>query len=506
MNPKQITKKYAGTPYSLYGVLILSTLAHSLILGIFLIARPSPTDMDLVSILGVGLILFSLLLTTYLFRTLLAIKIQCQKSTQTLSHLLDNNLDRLFPLPKQKMALKYPPLEELELCLNEILLSAKSDLTQTKQTLKDALTLNALLLNQATDRHKHLELSTLALGALNLGLRVVNESQEILYENPQFYKLTHHAPDRFEHLIRIALNHISEDLSENKYIENMDTHVTQVQLMPISRGTTPWLTTSCTLIIIEDISKQEALKTQLLDTEKLSAIGMMSAQISHEIRNPLNALSLNLDMLQEDLKPLDTLPQSVQPLLTGIVKQAHRLKTLSDHYLNLFKLFEDKKIFNPKRVIQDVVFAFRPLAHQRKCTLTCHIDHAPCMIYGDPQALSTIVQNLLLNALEAESPEIVVRCGLDASGNFKLKIKDSGPGISSQAQEKIFTLFYTTKNSGTGLGLSVAKYASEHLDGTLTFHCGLSSRGTLFTFCCPIEQKTHDTPNPTQQHTHSATL
>jgi len=215
---------------------------------------------------------------------------------------------------------------------------------------------------------------------------------------------------------------------------------------------------------VEQAMRQVRLRHEKADltrraqvAEKLAAVGTLTAGLSHEIRNPLNAAALQLSVLQ---RRVARLPNDVQKhLLEPLSLVREEIRRL-DHVLEDFLQFARPTQFMPKPVeLRVVVEKVRALlvddAERRGIRLECRCPE-DAAVAGDEGRLRQLVMNLALNALEA-TPRggwVKLECRL-ADRDLIFTMEDSGAGIPADAMNHIFEPFFTTKPSGSGLGLPI---------------------------------------------------
>jgi signal transduction histidine kinase len=200
--------------------------------------------------------------------------------------------------------------------------------------------------------------------------------------------------------------------------------------------------------------------------EKLAAVGTMTAGLSHEIRNPLNAAALQLTVLE---RRITRLPADVQgPLAEPLHLVRDEIRRL-DHILEDFLQFARPREFVPKSIDVHVVLAkvldlLDGEAERRGLRLERNLEPVP-LVAGDEERLRQVVMNLALNALDAapRGGTIRVSCALEeeevVDGETRrevaIHVDDTGPGVPDHVRDRIFEPFFTTKAAGSGLGLSI---------------------------------------------------
>ncbi len=212
--------------------------------------------------------------------------------------------------------------------------------------------------------------------------------------------------------------------------------------------------------------EKRALSRRAQVAEKLAAVGTMTAGLSHEIRNPLNAANLQLTVLERRIHRLvkDAQPPLLEPL-TLVKDEIRRL----DHILEDFLQFARPRDFAARpvdvvSVVSRVLDLLGGEAERRGVRLERDLEPVP-FVAGDDERLRQVLVNLGLNALEAVSDGGLVRvsCRLeppdpDRSGagpEVAIRIDDDGTGIPEESRDRIFEPFFTTKAKGSGLGLSI---------------------------------------------------
>jgi two-component system sensor histidine kinase HydH len=205
-------------------------------------------------------------------------------------------------------------------------------------------------------------------------------------------------------------------------------------------------------------------------TEKLAAVGTMTAGLSHEIRNPLNAAALQLSVLERRLRKLPEAQQG--PLLEPLSLVRDEIRRL-DHILEDFLQFARPREFKPEPVevrplLRRVVDLLGSQAETRQVRLELEEPVPPSYVPGEEERLRQVLINLALNSLEAAGPGGRVRlsAGEDSKGVW-LHVEDTGPGVPVEIRTRIFEPFFTTKAQGSGLGLSIVHAIVAQHGGTL---------------------------------------
>jgi two-component system, NtrC family, sensor histidine kinase HydH len=240
------------------------------------------------------------------------------------------------------------------------------------------------------------------------------------------------------------------------------------------------------LVTVEQAMRQVRLHVEKRDlsrraqmAEKLAAVGTMTAGLSHEIRNPLNAAALQLSVLE---RRIQRLPRDVQPpLLEPLTLVRDEIRRL-DHILEDFLQFARPREFAAKPVdvgalVNRVLDLLGAQAERRDVRLERDLDPVP-PVAGDEERLRQVLVNFGLNALEAVRDGGLVRVSCressPASGRpddprqVSILIDDDGPGVPAESRDRIFEPFFTTKAKGSGLGLSIVHAIVTQHGGKIT--------------------------------------
>jgi len=237
------------------------------------------------------------------------------------------------------------------------------------------------------------------------------------------------------------------------------------------------------------VQKLEASAKVMAASEREGAWKEMAQQVAHEIKNPLTPMKLSMQYLQ---KALDSKADNIEELTRRVVKtlieQIDHLSSIANAFSQFARIGDAKKdIIN----LNDIIYGVCSL-HQHHADLQLHISLIPenVYIYADKTQMNRLFTNLIINAIQAveegRQPEIFVTQKLEDQ-YVVTRIIDNGKGIDVSLQDKIFMPNFTTKTSGTGLGLAMCKRIVEQSDGAIWFESALG-KGTSFYVKMPLHQ------------------
>lgn len=233
--------------------------------------------------------------------------------------------------------------------------------------------------------------------------------------------------------------------------------------------------------VIRDISEQKKLSKHLAQTERLASVGQLAAGVAHEINNPLGVILCYGDLVEKSLEINDQIKDDI-----GVIKKhAGDCKVIVESLLNFARVSEPTMVqADIHDSLKEILAVLQNQMKKQNIILEEHYDPTIGNITFDQHKIRQVFMNLLLNGMQAmpEGGLLTLSSRKDAEGNFiVISIKDSGMGISSDQQDKIFEPFYTTKDTGkgTGLGLSVSYGIVQQHNGEISVE---SSEGNGATF------------------------
>ncbi|MGI8961725.1 MAG: sensor histidine kinase [Bryobacteraceae bacterium] len=204
-------------------------------------------------------------------------------------------------------------------------------------------------------------------------------------------------------------------------------------------------------------------QVSLRRSERLAALGQLTAGLAHELRNPLGTIKASAEMLTMD--STKTRPEVMSEMTGYIVSEVDRVNGLIASFLDFARPLHIRPLAaDLHALIDDVVREQSDLARSRKVSLTVRIAEGPLSFVFDVDLLKSAISNLVQNAIEASAPGQSIEIRAEhRDENVMIFVSDQGEGIQPQHLENIFNPFFTTKPHGTGLGLAiVSKIIDEH--------------------------------------------
>ena len=260
-------------------------------------------------------------------------------------------------------------------------------------------------------------------------------------------------------------------------------------LMPLKHDGVP----SGAILVLEDLTEEKSLEHRLRIAENLAAVGRMSAQVAHEVRNPLHSLGLEAELALEQALAIGSPP--LKQSLYSILGAVDRLEKITENYLKLSRLSAGKKTaVDLGETLETVLATYASTCEAQGVRIDWRRETGSSLVIrGDGDLLEQVFGNLLRNALQALEtgpqerpqwhPTIRWTMGTLENNRVWIRIQDNGPGLAAEVRERLFTPFVTTRAQGTGLGLSFVKQVIEDHAGTI--ECVEAGEGACFEIRVP---------------------
>ncbi len=286
-------------------------------------------------------------------------------------------------------------------------------------------------------------LSEEIVNALEYGILLVSNEGEIIYQNNYAKQFAEYIPEIIKHVLS------DENIKEVK-VQGRIFEVSSKSFKRRIEGK---------IVFFRDITETRKMEELMSMVDRLYSIGLTAASLAHEIKNPLTSIKVLAQTLADELS------NDKKEIALRIARQIDRVNELISKLLLYTKPSKSKPTYvKVRNVVQEVVEVLQGYIDKKKLNVKLNIpDNIEILV--DPKDLHQILMNLLLNSIEAtpENGTIIVEVGksniFPSDGKiepyFYIKVKDTGVGIPKNKLKDIFLPFYTTKKSGTGIGLFV---------------------------------------------------
>jgi signal transduction histidine kinase len=219
-------------------------------------------------------------------------------------------------------------------------------------------------------------------------------------------------------------------------------------------------------IIQKRAAEQKELEDQLHLAERLAALGQMVAGVSHEIKNPLGIIQSTAELLNG----MNQADEKQKRLSLVIKEESIRLNNIVTEFLDFARPYElNIQECRLDEIIKKNILFLEQELDKKGIKVKDNFEGRDLTIHADPERLYRVFMNLVINSIHAikDSGEINISVDEEKNG-YIVKIKDTGAGISKENLKKIFNPFFTTKEKGSGLGLSIVRNIIEGHEGTIS--------------------------------------
>jgi signal transduction histidine kinase len=248
------------------------------------------------------------------------------------------------------------------------------------------------------------------------------------------------------------------------------------------------------LLLVNDVREEVAMERNMRAAERLSVLGTLAAALAHEIRNPLEAMSLNLELLERSLGvPSDSTAQDKKRKYLGILEsEISRLAAIVENFLSFAR---PSRKTTDKVELGEVLKGVTDLVSNQAASRNVQVmlvgDGNPILLAGSDDQLKQAFLNVVINGLEAMPSGgrlIISVASPDATGAAAMatvRIEDTGEGISPEQIGRLFDPFFSTRPHGTGLGLTIARRVIQDHGGRLKVE-STEGKGTVLTVELPV--------------------
>ncbi|HEV2205243.1 MAG TPA: ATP-binding protein, partial [Candidatus Acidoferrales bacterium] len=360
--------------------------------------------------------------------------------------------------------------------------------------------LYASLEQKASQIERLKDFSESIIDSLKIGIVTVDLESHVESWNPPLEQLLD--VTRNEAIGRKLYELLPGDLAAEIASRSVDGHVSSIYKFPLSaRGGRRFVVNVSVaplvgkdgarlgrLILLDDITQRVRLEEQILQTEKLTSLGLLAAGVAHEVNTPLAVISNYIQMLAKQIPGDD--PR--QKTIDRIVKQTFRASEIVNNLLNFSRTGGSEfQELNLNSVLEETLTLVQhPFRTARVNVLRNYGKDLPAVL-GSTTRLQQVFLNLFMNARDAmpEGGMLEVRTGA-RNGSVEIEVTDTGMGIPLDHLNRIFDPFFTTKTSGrgTGLGLSVSYGIIKEHAGKVDVH-STPGKGTSFRLEFPVARK-----------------
>ncbi len=231
------------------------------------------------------------------------------------------------------------------------------------------------------------------------------------------------------------------------------------------------------LLTLRDAETRRQIRSQLDISTRLAAISRLTGGVAHEIKNPLNAMALHLEILKSKLTSYDEVQNEVEVIGGEIARLDRVVKTFLDFTRPVEIKLQDVDLVELARQVATLVW---PEAEQARVAIELESQESAAMIRGDEDLLKQALLNVVSNGIEAmkNGGRLNIQVKREGDG-IVVAVADQGPGIPEELHDKIFNLYFSTKKRGSGIGLAMTFRIIQLHNATIHFFSN-DAQGTTF--------------------------
>jgi PAS domain S-box-containing protein len=238
------------------------------------------------------------------------------------------------------------------------------------------------------------------------------------------------------------------------------------------------------LLTVRDAESVRRIENEIELSRRLAAIGRLTSGVAHEVKNPINAIVIHLEILRERILQLDPETRRHMDIINS---EIHRLDRVVKTLVDFSRPVELKlTTLDLRTLAADVVALAAPEARSHQVTVVQDFGEQPLPVHVDTDLMKQAILNVVINGMQAmpDGGTLTFRA-FAASQAAVLEVHDSGSGIPPEIRDKIFNLYFTTKKAGSGIGLAMTYRAMQLHNGALDLD-SVDGQGTTFRFMLPL--------------------
>jgi signal transduction histidine kinase len=238
------------------------------------------------------------------------------------------------------------------------------------------------------------------------------------------------------------------------------------------------------LLTMRDAESVHRIENEIELSRRLAAIGRLTSGVAHEVKNPINAIVVHLELLREKMPEIS--PDSRRHL-DIIGREIHRLDRVVQMLVDFNRPVELRLVdFDLRRLVEDVALLASPEAARQGVKLETQLDSQPLRVRADADLIKQALLNVVNNGVQAMTTGGVLRIAArQHEMAASIEVQDQGGGIAPDVRDKVFNLYFTTKKTGSGIGLAMSYRVLQLHNGTLDFVTEMG-QGTTFRLRLPL--------------------
>lgn len=348
-------------------------------------------------------------------------------------------------------------------------------------------------MNKIFKNNKHIHVHEIALEYLNDGVFIFDRDRRIILFNPACERIVGFSREEITKHDYNCFDVFKCHSSDGKCLaicpgldlfEEKRTRIAREYLIKTREGDQKRVITNYSIIkdesnrieyvvgVMRDITEEKKFNEELVRAKTLSTLGQYSNELAHEIKNPLNAINIQMSLLEREIDKHDLSSREELCEIVKVVKEEiSRLNKLARDCLNFSKSGDlRRKEEDMGQIFEELLSLIIPHAELNGVNICLNMLKGCPRVLLDRDKLKQALLNIIINAIDvmAGGGDIDIDVSKERD-NLKISIKDTGPGIPEEQHDKIFDLFYSTKSGGTGVGLAITKNIIHAHGGNIGF-------------------------------------
>lgn len=238
------------------------------------------------------------------------------------------------------------------------------------------------------------------------------------------------------------------------------------------------------LLTMRDAESVRRIENEIELSRRLAAIGRLTSGVAHEVKNPINAIVVHLELLREKMRESDTDTGRHMDIINNEIHRLDRVvKTLVDFNRPVEPRFS---LFDLRRLVDDVTLLASPDAAREEVTIESQVCPDALLVKADHDLMKQALLNIVLNGVQAmeHGGNLTISARHDEV-SATIEVRDQGGGIPPEIRDKVYNLFFTTKKTGSGIGLALSYRVLQLHSGSLSFESEIGV-GTVFCLNVPL--------------------
>ncbi len=238
------------------------------------------------------------------------------------------------------------------------------------------------------------------------------------------------------------------------------------------------------LMTLRDAESVRRIEDEIELSHRLAAIGRLASGVGHEVKNPINAIVVHLEVLRQKLQPADPDTRRHMDVIGNEIQRLDRVVQMLVDFTRPVELRLAET--DLRRLVNEVVLLAGPDAERHGVNIIRKFPEDPLPVKVDADLMKQAILNVVLNGVQAmpQGGTLTVAAGQDENGLAQIDVRDEGSGIAEDVRDKIYNLYFSTKKGGTGIGLAMTYKVMQLHNGLISFDS--SSRGTVFYLKLPL--------------------